>query len=102
MSGKVEGWFRPLSDGRTEIFLKAGGLKVRCSGAGDEMNALADLFEELTGLLVNSPDSAVFTRKRSGPKPIRGQLDLLDMTDAPVAEDDEGVGLINGLQLGAS
>jgi acylphosphatase len=78
MSSGIEGWFRPLRDGRMEILLKGRGLKVRCSGTEDEMNAFANLFEEKTGLVVNGPESGVFTRRRVGPKPIRGQLDLLE------------------------
>lgn len=81
MSGHAEGWFRPLNDGRTEIFLKGQGLKLRCSGDQDTMNELADFFEEKTGLSVNGPDSDVFTRVRKGPAPIEGQLDLLDASN---------------------
>lgn len=81
MSTGVEGWFRPLTDGRMEMLLKGRGLKVRCSGHAHEMNAFADLFEQMTGLSVNGPDSGVFTRKRRGPKPIEGQLDMLEATE---------------------
>jgi hypothetical protein len=99
---RAEGWFRPLADGRLEIFLKAKGVKLRCSGDESAMHELVDWFEEKTGLDINAPDSGVWTRKRRGTKPIRGQLNLIDNTDAPVFEDDEGVGLTDTKHLGVN
>lgn len=78
-ANKVEGWFRPLEDGRLEVLLKTAKFRVRCSGTEEQVNRVADLFEEITGTLVNGPDSDVFTRRRSGPKPIMGQMNLTDV-----------------------
>lgn len=69
----VEGWIRDLSDGRIEIFLKTTDVKVRCSGKAEDMHEVVDWFEGKTGLAVNVPN-----RIRRGPKPMQGQLDLLD------------------------
>jgi hypothetical protein len=72
---RAEGWFRPLNDDRLEIFLKSPlhGIKIRCSGKAVDLHELVDWFEEKTGLAVNVPN-----RVRRGPKPMQGQLDLLE------------------------
>ena len=81
---QVTSWFQRLNDGRVEIFLKVGSdLKLRAHGTEAQMNELLDWFEKETNLTVN-----VSWRVRKA-KPIPGQLDLLDMTEARLAPDEE-------------
>lgn len=71
---RIVGWQRQLEDGRVEIFVKSesAGLKVRAHGSAEQMNGLLDWFESGVGCVVDAP-----WRTRTGPKPIIGQLDLM-------------------------
>jgi hypothetical protein len=86
----LEGWFRPLVDGRLEVFLRGNDVRLRASADPDEIYELVDWFETQTGLVVNGPDSPVWTRKRHGPRPIQGQLNLMEVEQAPNVEAEDG------------
>lgn len=98
MTDRTEGWFRLLEDRRLEVFLKVGGLKVRASGTADQMNELADWFEDKTGMKIGEGVST-WRRPRRGPRPMDGQAafdlelvldehrDELSSQDATVGED---------------
>lgn len=70
----ARGWQRQLEDGHVEVFVRSDNprLKIRAHGSPEQMNSLLDWFEAQTGCTVNVP-----WRKRVGPPPLKGQLDLL-------------------------
>lgn len=80
-TGNIEGWIKSLDNDRLEIFLKTEGVlgiedrKIRASGKRDEMYELVDWFEAKTGLTVNVPQ-----RLRTGPQPLAGQMDMLQLS----------------------
>lgn len=88
----AEGWFRELADDRLEVFLKAEGRKVRAHGRREEMFELVEWFEEKTGVAVKGE---WLRPSRRGPRPIKGQLDMTEMTepmpDEPAPDDREAL-----------
>lgn len=83
---KVEGWFSQLTEGRVEVFAKANGHKIRASGPEPFVAALVEVWEAQTGLEVRS--AAWRRTPRTGPKPLKGQLDLTTMPE--LQSDDQG------------
>lgn len=77
--GKAEGWFSELEDDRLEVFLKTDGHKLRASGPPPFVYALVECWEEQTGTIVEGAGTS-WRRSRRGPRPIAGQLDLIELS----------------------
>lgn len=78
------GWFRELAGERLEVFLKAGNRKIRAHGPRAEMFELVEWFEQKTGVAVRGN----WRRPpRRGPRQLKGQLDMTEMTEALPDED---------------
>lgn len=80
----AQGWFRELAGDRLEVFLKTETRKVRAHGPRDEMFELVEWFEQKTGVAVRG---SWRRPPRRGPLPIKGQLDMTEMTEA-LPDDD--------------
>jgi hypothetical protein len=83
----AQGWFRELTDDRLEVFLKAEGRKVRAHGPRADMFELVEWFERVTGVAVRGE----WRRPaRRGPRQIKGQLDMMQVTEEIPEEDEPG------------
>jgi hypothetical protein len=70
----TEAWHRPLVAGRAEILCRTPGYHLRVSAPEAEVWQFVELFEEVTGLQVESD-----RRPRRVKNPPPGQIDMLDL-----------------------
>lgn len=80
---QTDSWYRELNDGRVEVMCRAPGVRIRVSAPEQQAWRFVELFEEMTGLVVQSD--------RRPPRvfaPPRGQLSMTELE----SEGNDGEG----------
>lgn len=81
-----DAWFRPLKGDRLEVLLKTPNLRLRVSGKADDVWAVVEVYEELTGRRVEGDWKRP---PRRGPR-VPANQESLDLSPiGPTGEGDE-------------
>lgn len=83
---QTDAWHRELHDGHVEVMCKAPGFRIRVSAPEEQAWRFVELFEEMTGLTVQSD-----RRPRRAPSVPVGQLTMTElMSDSNEPGDVHG------------